>query len=165
MRPTKTSAQLTFPWISENRPQTPLPKRIRSRSSIQHLRWPPKAGERVWFNSEKGVESGIVRRIRFGIVWVDYVLEDGRVVLDSEMLMSDGNASWRDPDTVSEEERQACVARIQAVHAAGKDLTDDPEALSDLGQYQVYIAVKQNRERTQEAFALKLPDPQDFRPA
>jgi hypothetical protein len=107
----------------------------------------------VAFRGANGIELAVLRRIRYGIMWIDYVLEDGRLIAENEMVMSIG-PTWRDPDSVSEEECQACVARIQAVYVAGNDLTEDSEAFSDLVQLQAYVAMKLARKRTQDVFAL-----------
>jgi len=140
---TVVSTQLRFPWAPQLFERNSLPRRVR-RSRIRHLRWPPQIGEEIAFWTDFGIEMGVLREIRQGLACPEYHITDGRIAMAHELMMGSDTTLWRDPDTVSEQERKACAARINAAHDADpeKDLRLIPEAWADFCQYMAHTAVR-----------------------
>src|SRR5438477_9153502 len=61
-----------------------FPSFVRTMNSTTEVRaegnWPPKAGEPVSFKSGDGWKTGILQEVRWGLVWRDFILDDGRVI-------------------------------------------------------------------------------------
>jgi hypothetical protein len=125
-----------------------------SRAETHNLKWPPRKGDIVYFQTGFGIEGGVLREIRQGLVWVDYILDDGQVVPEHHLVMRPAAATWRDPDTVTETERLACVARIKATHEAGLNLKEDPDAWADFLQFFMYTLLQVEKEQERKAAAL-----------
>jgi hypothetical protein len=80
--------------------------------------WPPKEGEIVYFETGSGVQKGGFAKIHRGLLWVEYWLDDGRVIAEHDLVMCPRSTPWRDPATVSESENQESCNRIKAVLAS-----------------------------------------------
>ncbi len=105
--------------------------------------WPPGAGEKIAFAVKDGVGEGIVRQVRWGIAWRDFILEDGRVVPEHKLVGCPDPPIWRDPDSVSAEERRRWEDRLIAMGEASVDPHDrDQEFWADLTQYLAYTYLK-----------------------
>jgi hypothetical protein len=86
-------------------------------------RWPPRQGDTVYSQAdEEGVKSGILQGVRQGLMWVDYIMEDGRIVPEHDLVMCPNPGAWRDPFTVTEEERRRWMESIATRARAGVDL-------------------------------------------
>jgi len=86
-----------------------------------------------------------------GLVWRDFLLEDGRVVPEHKVVGAPEPPVWRDPSTVSFEERKACERRLIAMAEAGIDPQDRERAFwADLTQYLAftYRRFKENESST-----------------
>ena len=61
-------------------------------STVKQLRseanWPPEEGEVISFKSSAGNETGILNEVHWGLVWRDFILEDGRVIPEHRILGS-----------------------------------------------------------------------------
>jgi hypothetical protein len=156
VRDDKMPQQLHFPWIPSGfRHNCWRKRRWQRRSRIRKLRWPPRIGEKVAFWTDFGIQIGILREIQEGLVCFQYVMADSQIVMEHELIMGPGRDNWRDPDSVSEEERRACARRIQAAHGSRpeKDLTEMPE-WADFCPYTAYIWLKRAKERERAEFAV-----------
>jgi hypothetical protein len=128
MRPKKDPPQLAFSWFYDRVPDA-TPKR--KKSLFQKLRWPPQIGRKIAFRTDCGVETGVLRAIRQGLVWRDYVMKDGRIAAESEIVMRPcGPIEWRDPMLVPEFEVLLSVQRIKAAHEANRG--QDPRKVASL---------------------------------
>jgi len=43
-------------------------------------KWPPEQGQKIACQTKEGVKEGIVKEVRLGLVWRDFLLEDGRMI-------------------------------------------------------------------------------------
>ena len=148
MRAKRNLPQLSFPWFSEK-------SRKRGRPPIRKLRWPPRKGQTLAFRTDFGIEIGVLRHIQQGITWKDYIMKDGRIIEEGALVMSP-ELHWRDPDSVSESELEACAARVRAAHDANPDmdLRQIPHAWADFCQIMGYVAFRAAIERERKEFAL-----------
>jgi hypothetical protein len=105
--------------------------------------WPPESGESVAFNTQDGIKSGILSEVRWGLVWRDFILEDGRVIPEHRIVGCPRPPAWRDPKEVSEEERRACEEQLVAMSEAGLDPHDREYALwATVTQYLAYTYLR-----------------------
>ncbi|HST12132.1 MAG TPA: hypothetical protein VLL05_17285 [Terriglobales bacterium] len=105
--------------------------------------WPPELGEIVIFNSSSGQKSGLLREIRWGLVWRDFVLEDGRVIPEHKAVGCPESPNWRSTNEVSQEEREAWEERLVSMAESGVDPRDREQAFwAELNQYLAYIYLK-----------------------
>jgi hypothetical protein len=80
------------------------------------------------------------------LVWLDYLLEDGRIIAERRLVMCPEPTPWRDPATVTEEERKRSVESVRTKVEAGVDLPRDPESWANLLQYGMYVLLQLERE-------------------
>jgi hypothetical protein len=151
----KEPRQLHFPWIPSDFRHNCWRQRCQRRSRIRKLRWPPRVGEKLAFWTDFGIQIGVLREIQQGLVCFQYVMVDGQIVMEHELVMGPGRDNWRDPDTVLEEERSACIKRIRVAHNSHpeKDLTEMPE-WADFCQYAAYIWLKRAKQRERAELAV-----------
>ena len=109
--------------------------------------WPPKEGEVVSFNSQAGRRSGVLREIRWGLVWRDFVLEDGRVIPEHRIKGWPRQILQRlCADEVSQAEREAWEERLVYLAESGVDPRDREQTFwAELNQYLAYIYLKFQR--------------------
>jgi hypothetical protein len=118
------------------------------------LNWPPGVGHKIAFESKEGVQESIVKEVRLGLVWRDFLLEDGRIVPEHRVIGCPDPPSWRDPDSVSAEERKAWEDRLISLAESGMDPRDREKAFwADLTQYiaYTYLRFSKHRERPEDA--------------
>jgi hypothetical protein len=132
--------QLAFPWFQVQSSTFPR-KRIRSR--IRKVRWPPRIGRKLAFKTDFDIQIGILKEIHRGLVCPQYKMADGQIAMEHQLVMS-APGPWRHPDTVTEEELNTCIARVQAFHNAApdNDLRENAEAWGDFCQIVGYVALK-----------------------
>jgi hypothetical protein len=152
MRPKRNLSQLSFPWFSKK-------SRRRRRPRIRKLRWPPLIGRKLAFWSDSGVEMGILRKIKQGLVCRQYTMADGQIAMEHELVMLPGSATWRHPNSVSEQELSACIERIKKAHDAAPDAEprQNPELWADICQLMAYVALKNAIENERRSDALMEP--------
>jgi hypothetical protein len=108
--------------------------------------WPPEEGEIVTFNSSAGPRSGVLKEIRWGLVWRDFILEDGRVIPEHRVQGCPESPAWRSSDEVSQEEREAWEERLVSMAESGVDPRNREQAFwAELNQYLAYIYLKFKR--------------------
>ncbi len=98
------------------------------KSATDHLKqaaeWPPAAGELVSFTTSSGLEHGVLKDVRWGLVWRDFVLEDGRVIAEQRIAGAPLSPVWREPTGVSQEEQQAWEEQLIIMSQSGRDPYD-----------------------------------------
>lgn len=117
-------------------------------------RWPPVEGEIITFNSVRGLSTGVVKEMRWGLVWQDFILEDGRVIPEHKILDHPEPPVWRKAEEVTQEEREAWESRLVSMAETGLDPRDQEQSFwAELNQYLAftYLRFKQARQ--------KLPNP------
>jgi hypothetical protein len=108
--------------------------------------WPPTEGEIVTFNTADGPKSGILKDIRLGLVWRDFILEDGRVIPEHRVAGCPESPAWRRADEVSQDEREAWEERLVFLAESGVDPRNREETFwAELNQYLAYIYLKFQR--------------------
>ena len=113
-------------------------KQLRSAAS-----WPPEAGEVISFTSSTGPETAILKDVYWGLVWRDYVLEDGRVIPEHRVSGCPQPHEWRKIDEVSDYEREACEERLLSMATAGMDPRKrDQSFWAELNQYLAYTYLR-----------------------
>ena len=116
--------------------------------------WPPQRGQEVTFQTKDGFKEGVLHEVRWGLVWRDFLLEDGRVVAEHNVVGCPEPPPWREPETVSAKERKACEKRLIALAEGGMDPHDLEQVFwADLTQYvtYTYLRFKRIREKPGEA--------------
>jgi hypothetical protein len=110
--------------------------------------WPPPQGEKLSYKINGTLKEGILKEVRPGLVWRDFLLEDGRTIPEHKVIGCPETVIWRDPDTVSAEERQAWERRLVTMAEAGIDPHDrEHELWAALTQYLAYTYLRFNRLR------------------
>jgi hypothetical protein len=108
--------------------------------------WPPQEGEIVTFNSSAGLKSGVLKEVRCGLVWRDFILEDGRVIPEHKVLGCPEAPTWRSADEVSQDEREAWEERLVSMAESGVDPRNREQVFwAELNQYLAYIYLRFQR--------------------
>lgn len=106
-------------------------------------RWPPVEGEIITFNSARGLSSGVVKDVRWGLVWRDFILEDGRVIPEHKILDHPEPPVWRKVEDVTQEEREAWESRLVSMAEAGLDPRDQEQSFwAELNQYLAFTYLR-----------------------
>ncbi len=116
-------------------------------SMLQQLRttaaWPPERGEMISFSSSAGQESAILREVRWGLVWRDYVLVDGRVIPEHRVVGCPQPHEWRKSSEISDREREDCEERLLSMAGSGMDPRKrDQSFWAELNQYLAYTYLR-----------------------
>lgn len=115
--------------------------------------WPPEKGENVSFKSSTGSETAILKEVRWGLVWRDFILEDGRVIAEHRISGCPQPQVWRKIDEVTDDEREECEERLLWMAGAGMDPRErDQFFWAELNQYlaYTYLRFKQARCKVQD---------------
>ena len=117
------------------------------RSTANQLRneanWPPQAGEVISFESSSGPETAVLIEVRWGLLWRDYILEDGRVIPEHRVSGCPQPQVWRKIDEVSDFEREDCEERLLSMAGAGMDPRKrDQSFWAELNQYLAYTYLR-----------------------
>ena len=116
---------------------------------IGQTSWPPPRGSKVSFKINGVVKEGILKEVRTGLVWRDFLLEDGRVIPEHKILGCPESIAWRDPDTVSADERRSRERHLMFMAEAGIDPHDrEHELWADLTQYLAYTYMRFKKLKT-----------------
>ena len=107
--------------------------------------WPPEEGQLISFNSTAGVKSGVLKEVRWGLVWRDFILEDGRVIPEHKVLGCPEPPVWRHANEVSQDEREVWEERLASMAEGSVDPRDREQPFwAELNQYLAYIYLKFN---------------------
>jgi len=105
--------------------------------------WPPEKGEIVTFTSSTGLEKAILHEVRWGLVWRDFFLEDGRVIPEHRISGCPQPQAWRNIDEVTQTEREECEQRLLSMAGAGMDPRQrDQPFWTELNQYLAYTYLR-----------------------
>ncbi len=106
-------------------------------------RWPPAEGEIITFNSARGLGTGVVKEARWGLVWQDFILEDGRVIPEHKILDHPQPPVWRKAEEVTQEEREAWESRLVCMAEAGLDPREQEQSFwAELNQYLAFTYLR-----------------------
>jgi hypothetical protein len=128
---------------------------MQSAAKVQNneANWPPEEGEIISFKSSTGLETVILKEVRWGLVWRDFILEDGRVIPEHRISGCPQPPVWRNIDEVSDYEREDCEERLLAMAEARLDpRTRDQPFWAELNQYLAftYLRFKQTGRNLQD---------------
>jgi hypothetical protein len=113
-------------------------KQLRSEAN-----WPPEEGEVISFKSSTGSEIGILNEVHWGLVWRDFILEDGRVIPEHRISGCPQPKVWRKMNEVNDREREECEERLLSMAAAGMDPHKrDQPFWAELNQYLAYTYLR-----------------------
>ena len=113
-------------------------KQLRSEAN-----WPPEEGEVISFKSSTGSEIGILNEVHWGLVWRDFILEDGRVIPEHRISGCPQPKVWRKMNQVTDREREECEERLLSMAAAGMDPHKrDQPFWAELNQYLAYTYLR-----------------------
>lgn len=105
--------------------------------------WPPRGGQSITFNSSGELKTGVLKEVRWGLVWRDFILEDGRVVPEHKVLGCPEPPLWRKANEVSQEEREEWERRLVSMAEAGLDPRDREQSFwAELNQYLAYTYLR-----------------------
>jgi hypothetical protein len=105
--------------------------------------WPPALGEAISFHSGGTLKSGVLQRVRWGLVWRDFILDDGRVIPEHKVVGCPEPPAWRIAEEVTAEERQACEHRLASMADAGLDPRERDQCFwAELNQYLAYTYLR-----------------------
>ena len=105
--------------------------------------WPPEEGQVITFRSLSGLKTGILEEVRWGLVWRDFILEDGRVIPEHKILGCPEPPVWRRADEVTQDEREAWERRLVSMAEAGLDPRDREQSFwAELNQYLAYTYLR-----------------------
>ena len=113
--------------------------------------WASDQVQIVTFTSPNGPATGVVKEARWGLVWRDFILEDGRVIPEHKILDPIEPPVWRKPEEISQEERESWERRLVTMAEAGLDPRDEEQAFrAELNQYlaYTYLRFKHARDRS-----------------
>ena len=108
--------------------------------------WPPEEGEMISLRSSTAADStetAILKEVRWGLVWRDFVLEDGRVIPEHRILGCPQPQAWRKVSEVTDQEREECEERLLSMAGAGMDPRErDQSFWAELNQYLAYTYLR-----------------------
>jgi hypothetical protein len=107
--------------------------------------WPPERGQAITFESADGMKMGVFKEVRWGLVWRDFILQDGRVIAEHRVVGCPKPPVWRNPDEISQAEREAWEERLVFMAESGVDPGDREQSFwAELNQFLAYIYLKFN---------------------
>jgi hypothetical protein len=105
--------------------------------------WPPREGEVISFQSSTGSEASILKEVRWGLVWRDFILEDGRVIPEHRVSGCPQPQVWRKINEVTDREREECEERLLSMAKAGMDPQQREQSFwAELNQYLAYTYLR-----------------------
>ena len=123
--------------------------------------WPPPQGHVISFKSGENWDTGVLAEVRWGLVWRDFLLEDGRVIPEIKVQGCPTPQTWREFSDVSQAEREACEERLATMAAAGQDPREREQLFrAELNQYLAYTYLKYKQ--ASQRFAHVENGPVDF---
>ncbi len=123
--------------------------------------WPPGPGHHLSFKSGDSWKTGVLQEVRWGLVWRDFILDDGRVIPEMKILGCPTPPVWRETSEVTQSEREAWEERLASMAAAGQDPREREQLFrAELNQYLAYTYLK--FQRTGHASSDQEVRPDDF---
>lgn len=115
--------------------------------------WPSEEPRIITFTSTGRSMTGVVKKVRWGLVWRDFILEDGRVIPEHKILDNPESAVWRKPEEISQQERETSERRLVTMAESGLDPRDEEQPFrAELNQYlaYTYLRMKQARDKASD---------------
>ena len=117
--------------------------RPREKQSDVHPEWPSEEAQIITFTSRSGSSTGVVKEVRWGLVWRDFILEDGRVIPEHRILGEHESPVWRKPQDISQAEREIWERRLVSMADAGSDPRDEAQSFrAELNQSLAYTYLR-----------------------
>ena len=114
-----------------------------AKQAVTHTDWPAQKAQIITFKSVNGLGTGVVKEVRWGLVWRDFVLEDGRVIPEHKILDHPEPPVWRKAEEVTQDEREAWEWRLVSMAEAGLDPHDQEQSFwAELNQYLAYTYLR-----------------------
>jgi hypothetical protein len=89
---------------------------------------------------------GVLKEVRWGLVWRDFVLEDGRVIPETKVHGRPESQVWRKASDVTNAEREVWEERLATMAAAGQDPHEREQSFrAELNQYLAYTYLRFTR--------------------
>jgi hypothetical protein len=105
--------------------------------------WPPEEGQMVTFESSTGPETSVLNEVRWGLVWRDFILEDGRVIPEHRISGCPQAQVWRKINEVTDSEREECEERLLSMARSGMDPRQREQSFwAELNQYLAYTYLR-----------------------
>jgi hypothetical protein len=105
--------------------------------------WPPEEGQMVTFESSTGPETTVLKEVRWGLVWRDFILEDGRVIPEHRISGCPQPQVWRKINEVTDSEREECEERLLSMARSGMDPRQREQSFwAELNQYLAYTYLR-----------------------
>jgi len=105
--------------------------------------WPPEFGRRISYRSDDGWKTGVLKEVRWGLVWRDFILDDGRVIPEVKVLGCPQPQVWREINQVTPAEREVWEERLASMAAAGQDPREREQLFrAELNQYLAYTYLR-----------------------
>jgi hypothetical protein len=97
----------------------------------------------ITFKSINGLATGLVEEVRWGLVWRDFILDDGRVIPEHKIQGHHEPLVWRKPQEVTQDEREAWEKRLVSMAEAGLDPREREQPFwAELNQYLAYTYLR-----------------------
>ena len=124
--------------------------------------WPPEEGEVIEFSSSDGPQSGVLKDIRWGLVWRDFILEDGRVIAEHRVSGCPEPPAWRNAAEVSQNEREVWEDRLVSMAESRVDPRNREQTFwAELNQYLAYMYLRFQRTAQKEVIQARPLRPSD----
>ena len=105
--------------------------------------WPPERGEIITFQSLAGLGTGIVEEVRWGLVWRDFILDDGRVIPEHKVEGHPDPPEWRKPEDIPHHERESWERRLVSMAESGLDPREREQPFwAEVNQYLAYTYLR-----------------------
>lgn len=105
--------------------------------------WPPEEGQMISLKSPTESETAILKEVRWGLVWRDFILEDERVIPEHRISGCPQPQAWRKISEVTDQEREECEERLLSMAVAGMDPRKrDQSFWAELNQYLAYTYLR-----------------------
>jgi hypothetical protein len=105
--------------------------------------WPPEEGQIISFKSSTGSETTVLKEVRWGLVWRDFILADGRVIPEHRISGCPQPQARRKINEVTDKEREECEERLFSMAGSGMDPRKrDQTFWAELNQYLAYTYLR-----------------------
>src|SRR5882672_8996029 len=109
-------------------------------------KWPPRGGQVISYRSGDVWKMGVLREVRWGLVWRDFLLEDGRVIPEIKVHGRPESQVWRKASDVTNAEREVWEERLATMAAGGQDPREREQSFrAELNQYLAYTYLRFTR--------------------
>lgn len=121
--------------------------------------WPPEEGQLLSFKSGDGWKTGVLKEVRWGLVWRDFILDDGRVIPETKILGCPQPPVWRSANEVTQAEREAWEERLASMAESGLDPRERERLFwAELNQYLAYTYLRFKRTRHGQFHSERRPE-------